>query len=611
MRISRFCLGFFFIFVTIFFGISSSHTFPSVLFTSKLNSESSVVLGFTSYTPIMIANNDDFSLQGFTGQGTSENPFLLENVNITSDTPCIRIYNTTAYFVVRNSMIQGETNSDDVGIYFYNVSNGMIEACTIRMRSPGLHFEESSFCEVQNCTVDETSTNGITISNSNNCTIARCSLDGPGSNGIWLFRADGCNTTLNNITDFYHGIYVESSHWFTISNCTIHSGGGNGIWVYAIADCSIVDNEIYHFTKGIFVAGGYFIYIDRNLIYSVSEEGILIRGDQFVIARSNIIHHCSTGISIIGDTAYHLITNNTIFSNEGFGIYDGPGPYSVDYYYNLLGWNSVNAKDVQETIYFHNQWDDDISHGNFWSDYNGTGTYSVPGTDFIQVDNYPRKLTDSNIPLLGSPDDMIFELGTAGNDITWHVSDDFPLHYRLIINGSDITYDWLGGHISENFDNTDVGIWNVTIQVVDCAQNNSTDTVWVTVLPNTPPTINGPSILEYEVDQIGNWVSWSCADVSPASYRILRNNSLIDSGVWDGSNISINVDSLSVGVYNYTLILEDVQGNTSSHFVILTVIDKRSGQDSLGLLIPAIIVLFSATSVALLIMYSWRKMDTR
>ena len=68
-------------------------------------------------------------------------------------------------------------------------------------------------------------------------------------------------------------------------------------------------------------------------------------------------------------------------------------------------------------------------------------------------------------------------------------------------------------------------------------------------------------------------IVWNPYDTRPDLYRIYRNDTLLANGNWNssGESISINLDSLDIGIYNYTIIVQDVLGNTVSDLVFITV----------------------------------------
>ncbi|MCF2137737.1 MAG: TcfC E-set like domain-containing protein [Candidatus Thorarchaeota archaeon] len=62
----------------------------------------------------------------------------------------------------------------------------------------------------------------------------------------------------------------------------------------------------------------------------------------------------------------------------------------------------------------------------------------------------------------------------------------------------------------------------------------------------------------------------------PFTYEIYRNATLIFSANWAGGLITINIDGLSVGSYNYTIEIHDKAGNTNRDTVIVTVVAQGS-----------------------------------
>lgn len=94
---------------------------------------------------------------------------------------------------------------------------------------------------------------------------------------------------------------------------------------------------------------------------------------------------------------------------------------------------------------------------------------------------------------------------------------------------------------------------------------------------SSPPTLVSPGSLTYNQGHTGNTLSWYAFDtIYPYTYNITRNNVLISSGSWQvGIPISINVDGLNGGKYNYTIVVTDQLGAISWDSVIVTV--KGSG----------------------------------
>ena len=69
----------------------------------------------------------------------------------------------------------------------------------------------------------------------------------------------------------------------------------------------------------------------------------------------------------------------------------------------------------------------------------------------------------------------------------------------------------------------------------------------------------------------GNSITWTPDDLFPHTYQILRNDTEVDSGSWDGSVITVSVDGLEAGKYNYTLSVSNEAGNLMTDTVFVYV----------------------------------------
>lgn len=99
----------------------------------------------------------------------------------------------------------------------------------------------------------------------------------------------------------------------------------------------------------------------------------------------------------------------------------------------------------------------------------------------------------------------------------------------------------------------------------------STDVI-ITAIDTNPPNINSPEDITYDEGDTGNTIKWFANDSIPERYSIEKNSGEIQSEDWTSdTQISINVDGLSHGVYNYTIIIWDQAGHFSSDTVIVTV----------------------------------------
>jgi len=91
-------------------------------------------------------------------------------------------------------------------------------------------------------------------------------------------------------------------------------------------------------------------------------------------------------------------------------------------------------------------------------------------------------------------------------------------------------------------------------------------------LSGLAPKILSANNVTYVQGSTGNQILWEVTDEDPLDYTIYRNGNLVETDDWDGLNIVHNVDELSAGEYNYTLVLKDASRHRVINVVWVTVI---------------------------------------
>ncbi len=91
------------------------------------------------------------------------------------------------------------------------------------------------------------------------------------------------------------------------------------------------------------------------------------------------------------------------------------------------------------------------------------------------------------------------------------------------------------------------------------------------------PILNEVKDSTYQEGETGNFISWIATDDNPTTYTISQDGNVIDSDSWSSGNpISINVDGLEIGEYEYIITVMDEDGNSVIDYVIITVIESIS-----------------------------------
>lgn len=181
---------------------------------------------------------------------------------------------------------------------------------------------------------------------------------------------------------------------------------------------------------------------------------------------------------------------------------------------------------------------------------------------------------DTTSPTINTPADIYYDEGDTGYSITWSPSDPLPSSYVIYMDGSVLRFgNWNSSaeSIIVLVDGQAYGAYNYTIVVEDTLGHSAVDQVWVNVLDGTAPTIDHPADFDYDEDETGNAIIWTPTDSHPKNFTLYKDGVIEDSGVWDGSAITVDVDGLSPGDYNYTIVVFDLGGNSATDTVIVTV----------------------------------------
>ena len=174
----------------------------------EIRSKVETTLSYIEHAPIIIDGNTDFNdtanQEGWLGNGTIDNPFIIQGLNITgqSGDSLIQIQNTNVYFQINASHFQGGT----AGIYLENVVNGSIINNTILLNMVGVYLYQSNNNSIFNNSISNSSLYGIALEYSGNNTLFNNTLH-DGSRGIYV--SDSKDNTLSNNTFMENSMGME------------------------------------------------------------------------------------------------------------------------------------------------------------------------------------------------------------------------------------------------------------------------------------------------------------------------------------------------------------------------------------------------------------------
>jgi len=126
------------------------------------------------------------------------------------------------------------------------------------------------------------------------------------------------------------------------------------------------------------------------------------------------------------------------------------------------------------------------------------------------------------------------------------------------------------------------------------------------------PAISSPGTITYRQGTTGHSISWTITDSSTgtATYQVLTNGTLASSGSWtSGVPVTISVDGLSPGSYNYTIAVDDGLGGSARSTAWIVVIPGPSS--TIEGFPAAIVALFSLLGIAVAVTFARRSRPAR
>ncbi len=580
-----------------------------------------VNLSYSPHSPILIESDDDFETQGWPGNGTQNSPYEISGLSIVADDiDCIKITDTVSYFKIMDCFVSRVTWPDDPiifsGIKLFNVTNGEIDSIQATHKLEGIFIEKSINCTIWNSQLFDNVWYGCEIRNSTYCTVTNCTFTENGAAGL-VARVTttpppirNCiiigNTFVDNSGDGIHLAYswnfnvsdniLVRDGWslYECSNCygsnnSINESGGislrgtnctlennsisGGLSIGNANNCTIKSNSIHNSNdEGVrFLYASNISFIDNSIFKSL-EDGLELKNTMnCTIMYNEVYSNGEHGVAILESSSRNVLYSNIFCNNSQIGIMFDETSFNNSAYDNHLLWNGLaNALDNGTA----NSWDDNVSLGNEWDDYNGIGPYPIMGSA-ESFDHFP-KVADTSLPQIIGPPDFQYDEVVEGQSISWNVSGAVPGQYWIYREHMVIEQDaWSNGKtIILDVDNLSLGFYNFTLVISDILGHEASDIVFVTVIDGTPPSLDSPDDIQFIEGTIGHIIVWHPNDLHPKSFEIEINHVVTAFGLWNSSSedISYNLDTFTVGTYNVTIIVSDIGDNSISDSVNVIVI---------------------------------------
>ncbi len=508
---------------------------------------------------IRIDSDSEFASQasseGWPGDGSVTDPYVIENYNIDADGKANAIYigNTTVHFRIENCDLHGAQNTTNWtgypyrsggGLGLYNATNGVVNNCDIHDNGQqGIFCLESSDNEFVGNDLNNNKF-GFHLQQDSYLTISDNRIS-TGTQGIFLQQSSGQIELENNsVEDFSMGILIQETSGCSVKNNTAIS---NDVGFYISSYCTVMGNTV------------------KNN----SGMGLLLTGGQNTLYHNNVSNN-QQGLSLLNESDGNEIYENNMIGNEkGLQIQNATG--------NQIYHNNINESDRSYDS-GSNEYDLDYpSGGNHWAGYDAQDRYrgeqqEQPGMDAI---------ADKNYSLDGGSNRDDYPLTHRyiwWKEVSPSIELDSPTTEKPIKPGVVIYFDiWDGnrnldstspsysidGGSTQSFDisyriNTsdwDPGTHTVQVEVEDEMGNTVTEAFDFTLDTQGPDlVIQSPQEGAY-LNRSEVQVSWSAVDNDSSidHYEVRLNN-----GTWEGVGKATNHTFMGLSRGNHTVSVKAV-----------------------------------------------------
>jgi parallel beta-helix repeat protein len=377
--------------------------------------EDSALIAYIPHAPIYIDGDTNFTdtalLEGWQGNGTLEDPFIIENLSITSGgsaTPRVNISNTRVHFVIQNCELAYASSSR--GLNLDNVHNGRIINNTCTGNYFGIYLVDSWYNTIvdNNCSFNQY---GMSIDYSWYNTIINNICSNNPSYGIHLWHSP--HTTVDNCTliDNYRGILVDDSDYSTIANNNVSGNVMQGIFVQDSSQyVNLENNTCNNNFRGIYHMNSYYSTLVNNTCNYNADYGIY-----FSSSHLSVINNSGTGNSgggLFANGGFHTIANNNFSYNLGSGIYFDAGTDGT------LTNNTCDGNG-DSGMYFTNLDNTNVTN----NECNNNNDHGIHVGPYTLENNVTQNICRNNDGVAGSRG-VLVDYYSINNTISWNVFED-------------------------------------------------------------------------------------------------------------------------------------------------------------------------------------------
>jgi parallel beta-helix repeat protein len=537
---------------------------------SLLLHEGLSIFADTNHSPITINGDSNFNdtaiNEGWSGNGSSENPFVIYGLDIDRESSaghCISISNTRVNFTISSCTLIGANASSGAGIYLDNVWNARVVDNLCQHNTHGVLIEGmSENCVLMNNTCTQNAVSGIQLDGSRNIMLSRNICSG---------NYYGINSIVNP------DIYDESrGHVITDNICCNNSHG------ISIGDLN---------PPGL---SPILLLVSNNNCSANSEDGIqLINPVISTFTNNSCNRNGAAGIRFKIDNFQNNVVKNTCNENGQFGIYMENNAWLNNFTDNLCSTNGQYGIYIAEFSGGNNfLWNSFIDNlvGNAFDDgyedvfdYNYWSGYSGLDEDRNGFGDTPYAISGGNQdlhPLMRIPGSSPVWIEAPTNQVFIYTD---PFTYDLNVSAyKSVDLWWTNDTIDFYIDQSGVignattllpGMYGLQVFVNDTYGNILSATISITAMELSPPIWT--SWLEDKSIEYGESLRY---DLNATDSTGLDSWWLNDTAHFavDDEGLVTTIGFIPVGHYGLQVFVNDTWGNTLNGTFAVFVVDSIS-----------------------------------
>lgn len=470
---------------------------------------------------------------------------------------------------------------------FLTISNTEVHASS----DIGIYITESYFVNVTGGSTYDNGGAGIAFSGTHNSTISfhEAYNNSEGRTGVHLLYSDNATIINNKFHDnIYAGLLLRYSHYAHIQGNLMWNNSDSGLYLLSSNNCSIAGNDLW--------SNGFWSF-------SYPQSGIVIDDSLYTIVQENGIWNNSlAGIILTNKANLTEIKCNSIYNNTFHGIY-ADDAHDVDVIGNNIfgnGWQvfplcGINTRVCSNWLIEANKiWNNTmdgirisysvsgvtliLNNEIFDNTFNGITIVGEIGTSDYVVDNNIVHNNHQN-----GIDISINNQANITNNIVYDNSIGILIQHSAPswIYGNDIGWNSLlnAADISGRNNNN----WHNSVSIGNCWSDYSGSGDYIItalaepgaydIFPKKSIDLIAALPISYEITEVGNTMFWNAYAMNPSHYEVYTNDILLYSEAWDGGNIETNLDGLTAGDNEITVVAYHISGHSTNEKAIAEVID--------------------------------------